>query len=65
MTNIGDSLDEAGDANVELQHLLQTIREKGHATIEDRDQVRALRRRIEKYASKIPQLIGNKSVIIP
>lgn len=59
-----EPMDEMGDANIELQHLLTTIRESGTATIKQRDQVRALRRRIEQTASKIPQLVGNKSVII-
>lgn len=59
-----EPMEDMGDANVELQNLLDTIRENGKATIEQRDQVRALRRKIERTASKIPQLVGNKSVII-
>ena len=59
-----EPMEDMGDANVELQNLLDTIRENGKATIEQRDRVRALRRKIERTASKIPQLVGNKSVII-
>lgn len=59
-----EPMEDMGDANVELQSLLDTIRENGKATIEQRDEVRALRRKIERTASKIPQLVGNKSVII-
>lgn len=63
-TIISDSMDNMADANERLQYLIDTIRRDGMATVEQRNEIRALRREISKAASKIPLLVGNKSVIV-
>ena len=58
-------MDSMGDAVTKLQFLKEQIQKQGYVEPEQREEIKALQREINLSASRIPQLVGNMSVIIP